>query len=657
MATDTLPGHDQQPEGVTCGSCGRFVGPLSKCPHCGARVSKRLSVHLTRYAAVILATVGLGLLYLYSVNKEIPVIRIGDIKETMNFAFVTIEGSVVSEPRVFKQAGRVRSIRFDLDDGSGEIPVTAYSAQAQALVEAGKVPRIGDTARVSGSLSVSADNNILMRLQSPTMITLSAPELSATAIADINQDITEPSVLIQGVISAVRPPPSGSKAPWTIVVKDATGEIPVAFWQDIYAEIEEPQLLQEGAAVNVRAGIGSYKGNLQLRMAGGKDIEFTGKASIQNMVAGPGAPVAAAPSAPAYAPTTPSDPDSVKLETVTADQKGKRVLTEGIVREVHDAPAGSKAPSRVIIEDEGTYRMIVYWEKVAQQLTDNKPEVGQRIQVRGDVDVYRDEVQLEVSFPDQIKILSGATAAPAVLAAPAPANPGPASYQPAARPQAESIMLDEVTADRKGSRIVTEGVVREVSDPPAGSKAPTRIVIEDGGSTLTVVYWEKVAQQIGRNKPQAGQRIQVRGDVDVYNNAVQLKVSFPDQIKILAQASAAPAVTPEQMDVDYSGGPADLGEPMPAGQVTTAMEGQTVTVQGVLGEPESLRSGVVYPLTDASGATKVVLWDRFISGTFRDALGAGVTVKVRGPVKPYQGIAQIVPENEQAISVIPGTAE
>lgn len=529
MTTDTLPGHEQQPDGITCSSCGRFVGPLNKCPHCGARVNKRLSVHVTRYAAVLLATAGLGLLYLYSVNREIPTIRIGDIKETMNFAYVTIEGDVTSEPRVFKQAGRVRSIRFDIDDGTGEIPVTAYSSQAQALVDAGKVPRLGDHAKISGSLSVSADNNVLMRLQSPAQLTLTAPELPVTAIADISPDLTDPSVLIKGVITAVRAPPANSKAPWTIVVKDDTGEIPVAFWQDIYAEIEEPFLLEPGAAVNVRAGIGSYRGNLQLRMAGGKDIEFTGKADARSMVAGPGAPV------------------------VLAQATGPAVSTPR-----YAPPAGGQA-------------------------------------------------------------------------------------------QTETLVLDEVTADKKGSRIMTEGVVREVHDPAVGSKAPTRIIIEDGGTYRMVVYWEKVAQQIGKNKPQVGQRIQVRGDVDVYRDEVQLKVSFSDQIKIL---SAAAPVAAAQMDVDYTGGPVDMGEPLPAGQVTTAMEGQVVTVQGVLGEPESLRSGVVYPLTDASGTVKIVLWDRLVAGSAREALDTGVTVKVRGPVKPYQGVAQIVPENEQGIAVV-----
>ena len=59
-----LPGHETQSEEMACPKCGRFVGAATKCPYCGAKVEKRMSLVALRWAAVLLSTVGLFLLYL-----------------------------------------------------------------------------------------------------------------------------------------------------------------------------------------------------------------------------------------------------------------------------------------------------------------------------------------------------------------------------------------------------------------------------------------------------------------------------------------------------------------------------------------------------------------------------------------------------------------
>jgi ribosomal protein L32 len=43
----------------TCPSCGRFVGPAEKCPHCGAALHKRLPLRLVKYASIPLALLGI----------------------------------------------------------------------------------------------------------------------------------------------------------------------------------------------------------------------------------------------------------------------------------------------------------------------------------------------------------------------------------------------------------------------------------------------------------------------------------------------------------------------------------------------------------------------------------------------------------------------
>ncbi|MBR6021919.1 MAG: hypothetical protein IK066_05810, partial [Kiritimatiellae bacterium] len=97
-----LPGHETQSDEMACPKCGRFVGAATKCPYCGAKVEKRMSLVAIRWAAVLLATVGLVLLYFMARNYEPALIQIGDIETTMNYGSVRLVGEVKGDARPFK---------------------------------------------------------------------------------------------------------------------------------------------------------------------------------------------------------------------------------------------------------------------------------------------------------------------------------------------------------------------------------------------------------------------------------------------------------------------------------------------------------------------------------------------------------------------------
>ena len=78
-----LPGHETQSDEMACPKCGRFVGAATKCPYCGAKVEKRMSLVALRWAAVLLSTVGLVLLWLMARTREPELVRIGDIEATL----------------------------------------------------------------------------------------------------------------------------------------------------------------------------------------------------------------------------------------------------------------------------------------------------------------------------------------------------------------------------------------------------------------------------------------------------------------------------------------------------------------------------------------------------------------------------------------------
>ncbi|MFH0954185.1 MAG: hypothetical protein V1873_07635 [Verrucomicrobiota bacterium] len=498
MNNTPLPGQTNQPEGTMCGSCGRFVGALTRCPYCGARVAKRMSIMVFRYAALFLATVGLGLLYLMARSREIPVVKIGDLKSTMNFAYVRVVGTVSGDARTFKEGDRVRTMRFMVDDGTGEITVNAYRTQAQELVDQDRVPRLGDRVDVAGSLSMSADGDVVMRLQVPEQMTLVSAEMPVTRLGDVTAASVGQSLMVEGEIRRVNAPRPNSRAPWVITLADGSGEQEITFWDTTYAEVHDKMLLKPGTRVRARVSAKTYRDKLQLSLNRGSDLQFPSGVPAAAMTAGPGAPV--------------SD----------------------------------------------------------------------------------------------------------------------------ARP----VALGDVTADMTGQLVEVSGRVAEVRTPQEGSKAPYAVILQDGDKKIEVVYWDVVARRLEANRPVVGALMKVQGWVGVYRDKIQLKVSHSAQVTLV---DVAPASTPA---------PVSLGE-VAIGAIKPEMIGKTCAVRGTLGDPRSVRGGVIYSLSDGEARISLVLWDKNVPGADRDRLAVGGKVVVSGLVQDYKGTLEIVPANAQAIQVEP----
>ena len=495
MNQASLPGQDSQPQDITCSECGHFVGALTRCPKCGAPVHKRMSLRALRYAAVLLSTVGLGLLYLMVTHREIPLVKIGDLKPTMNFAYVRIAGTVSSDARAFREGGKIRSLRFMVNDGSGEISVTAFRAQAQALEDADKLPNSGDRIEVAGSLSVTADDDVVMRLQVPEQLVLTRDEAPATPLEEVTGALEGNSIVVEGTITEVSAPKPQSKQPWVVKISDGTAEREISFWDDIYGDIPDKVLLIKGTPVRARVSVKTYRERLQLSLGRGSDLEFP-----------------------------------------TANPAGKK-------------PAASKAP------------------------ISKAPEAA----------------------------------------------------------------IADITAEMAGQVVRVTGRVTAVN-PPKEEKAPYEVILEEGSSKIRVVYWDTVASRLKANKPMAGMLISVRGMVGVYEEQLQLKVNHSDQISVvdvLPEAKAKPV-----------GGDAAIAD------IKKSDTGKVFTVRGKLGEPKSVRGGVIYPLTEDGATISMVLWDRSVPGDARDQLTSGCSVIVSGEIVVFKDVLEIVPANPQGVQVV-----
>ena len=495
-----LPGHETQTEEMNCPSCGRFVGAKNKCPYCGARVTKRMSLVAIRWAAVLLATVGMACLWAMAKYKTMPLVKIGDLQATMNFAQVRLDGTAQTDARTFRNGG----MGFNIADGTGSLQVFISQKQAAELQRTGRVPRAGDKVRMCGSVSLS-DKDASIRLQSVDSFELDRAPARSMKLGDVDEDLKGDTVVVEGLVTDFGAPPAGSKKPYTLKLRDETGERTVTFWQTEYDQIREKDTLM-GSRVRMRIAVSTYKGKLQLKLTDGLSVEPV-TAEEAGAVDAPAKAEAAAPAA--KAPARDFSRGKAARESVyqdiggiTKEMKGKTVRVKGRVASVKDPEEGSNRPTEVTLRSEDGKKALTvkYWAKTAEVIKD-LPKPGYLFDITGEVDVFKGRVSLKVGSGYNIKLVSDAPpSGPAVDVSLAEA-------------------VDALGPDRKGETVVLVGTLGEDHALQGGAKYP----LTDGkGDTVEVVFWEGRVPADLLNRLDEGMKVAVRGTVGIYNGSVNV---------------------------------------------------------------------------------------------------------------------------------------
>lgn len=271
---------------ITCPQCGRYVGPLSRCPHCGARQPQRVSLRVLRIAALLLATVGLFLLWLMAINRDIPLIKIADIQPTMNFALIRVAGQATGDARTFRESGKIRSLRFTVNDGTGDLSINAYGKQAEQMALFDRIPRAGDSVEVAGSLTVGADENVSLRMQSGDALKLKRAVKEAPALPDVKGASEGAQAMVTGAVTRVIAPRSGSRAPFVVTVRDATEERQLVIWSSVFEKIANHDQIIPGASIRAKVTAETYKGKTQLKLGRAQDLELAPAPASTNTAPG-----------------------------------------------------------------------------------------------------------------------------------------------------------------------------------------------------------------------------------------------------------------------------------------------------------------------------------------------------------------------------------
>lgn len=286
-----------------------------------------------------------------------------------------------------------------------------------------------------------------------------------------------------------------------------------------------------------------------------------------------------------------------EIGTLTLADTGRWVQVQGQIVESDPFSSGIK----FTLDDGSGQVVVLLWDSIYAQVPYSATlDVGARVRVQGAVSEYRGELEIVPEVYQDVTIL---------VAAP---------------PPEEATVADLSPADV--GRMVT---LRGVLGPAAPFSKGVRYALNDGSGEITLLLWSNVVEEAPAGLG-GGAEVRVLGQIAEYKGALEIVPRRGSDIVVLGQGTLP---TPAPATIT------------PIAEITTAHEGQVLTVEGTLGKIEAFSSGLRGPLRDDSGEILLLLWQNVVD-TFPEAdkLTAGAWVRVTGKVQVYQGTLEIVPE-------------
>jgi DNA/RNA endonuclease YhcR with UshA esterase domain len=577
--------------GATCPSCGRFVGPVEKCPYCGADIRKRIPLRFLRLACLVLAVLGVGILVFAASGAATPVTKIGNIGATMNYAYVRVAGTVTRGPLYDPNA---QSLRFYVADDSGEIQAGAFRDVTQQLIAAGKIPTAGDKVSMEGTLRVR-DDFTSFNLSSADKVQIVPPTGREIKISDIGSDEEWTYVKVRGDVRDIRAPYQGLTL---ITVGDASSEVDVAVSGDIETLYGALPAFELGDSVEVQGVVTFFRDSPQLVLRHPRDFK---KLDVANTAA-----------------------TNIHIGDIDASRVNQRVQVAGQVTRVSKFSQGVRAT----LADASGEIALVLWQDVYDQIPNASAlQKGAQVQALGKVSEYRGEFEIQPQRASDVKISAavaqqGGTAAPDATASPqntaAPsATPRPTRAPPTA-PAARTI--GSLTPADKDATVMVNGAITRASPFSQGM----RYTLDDGTGTMILLLWSNVLEKIdNRAELKPGAHVRVTGKLDVFNDALEV---IPANARDVELTAAAPPVKIETRRI---------------GALSAMDVDQVVQVQGTITDLADFSKGKYVTLQDDSGEIQITVFSNILEPV-QDKLALGAAASARGKVNLFRGKLEIV---------------
>lgn len=356
-------------EEIYCESCGRYVGPYERCPYCSAEIKKRLSIKILKYGSVILSIGGLILLYLITRHIQLPTLKINEITDLMNFAYIRVKGTVSREP-IFDEKSKILTYR--ITDGTGELTIKAYSVIATTLKEKKAIPSMGDFVDLEGTVRIRGQAKFLT-INIPDRVKISKPVPISVPLASITDKQLKKIITTTGIVVSFKKYKTYTKIFITDEKFKNRIRVSMRFTEGL-------PVLKIGQRISVTGMLDYYKGFYQIFPASPANIRIVSDIKSSDL--------------PFIR--------RLKISQITESMIDEPVKVEGRIESIRHFSKGVA----LLISDNGSKIEIIIWEDVYLRLKNKQLlSPNNKLKVIGVVGVYRKKLQIELVNPDDIEII------------------------------------------------------------------------------------------------------------------------------------------------------------------------------------------------------------------------------------------------------------
>jgi DNA/RNA endonuclease YhcR with UshA esterase domain len=439
-------------------------------------------------------------------------------------------------------------LTFWLDDGTGTILVILSRDEAQALIDRGQVPTIGDRVSIAGIARArttrALGDFVSLTVRDSARLEIEASEPVESLVAEAADAEPYSRVLVKGQVSEVWQSYEGLTV---LRIHDDTGEIDIVCDQDLVWISGAPTTVLPGDAVSARGVVTIHDGQSQIVLdtaSGLKRLPAPApQASALQATVAPTSPSVTATASRALAAasataTVPGpSPTAAALATATprpavrvdagrapgaGDESGAlraRPVQTGLLSEVALESSATiegrieratllSAGCKSIVNDGSGPAAVWMPNTLYEQLVD--PEgwnVGAVVRVAGRVSEYEGELEVVPQSVDAVVIV-----------------------QRALPVTASDVQIGALSVADGDRRVTVEGEIVSADPFSAGIK----VVLDDGSGRVTLLLWQNIVQALpDREALAVGARVRASGWVQEYRGELEITPGLASDVTVL----------------------------------------------------------------------------------------------------------------------------
>ncbi len=224
-------------------------------------------------------------------------------------------------------------------------------------------------------------------------------------------------------------------------------------------------------------------------------------------------------------------------------------------------------------------------------------------------------------------------------------------------PEGPIVKLAEINDSRIGSSVTIVGKVVGLFPPPVDSKRPYVLKVVDDSGEQIINFWQMEYDQVQGKESLNGANIRARVSVSSYKEKLQLKLISGADLEILAAPAAVEPTPAKQKPAtrDFSRGRSTEADSLSVGDVTSALNGQTIRVRGLVASVSAPKEGTKQPfaviLKEGEASLRVTYWSN-VNEVVAIQPAPGAVFEMEGVVEVYKDKPQLKVESGYKIEQV-----